>query len=101
CVQVQQNGHMRPSDMRANPRRRPRPVAGIAAADGGVRRPTATIACVYGEASGAMARASDARRGDMTLAIGDTAPDFAAETTDGSSRFHDLTGDRGGGRVST
>src|SRR5262245_65678925 len=85
---------MRPSDMRTKPGGRPRPVAGIGAADGGVRRPTATIACVYGEASGGMARASDARRGDMTLAIGDTAPDFAAETTDGSIRFHDWIGDK-------
>jgi len=29
----------------------------------------------------------------MTLTIGDTAPDFSAQTTDGPIRFHDWTGD--------
>jgi thioredoxin-dependent peroxiredoxin len=30
----------------------------------------------------------------MTLSIGDTAPDFEAETTDGKIRFHDWIGDK-------
>src|SRR5215218_9790832 len=30
----------------------------------------------------------------MTLAIGDTAPDFEAETTEGKIRFHDWIGDK-------
>jgi alkyl hydroperoxide reductase subunit AhpC len=30
----------------------------------------------------------------MTLALGDTAPDFTAETTEGSIRFHDWIGDK-------
>jgi alkyl hydroperoxide reductase subunit AhpC len=29
----------------------------------------------------------------MTLGIGDTAPDFEAETTDGKIRFHEWIGD--------
>jgi alkyl hydroperoxide reductase subunit AhpC len=29
----------------------------------------------------------------MALAIGDTAPDFEAETTEGKIRFHDWIGD--------
>ena len=29
----------------------------------------------------------------MTLRINDTAPDFAADTTDGEVRFHDWIGD--------
>ena len=29
----------------------------------------------------------------MSLAIGDTAPDFAADTTEGKIRFHDWIGD--------
>ena len=32
----------------------------------------------------------------MTLAIGDTAPDFEAETTEGTIRFHDWLGDSWG-----
>src|SRR5205823_7077912 len=34
-----------------------------------------------------------ARRTDMALQIGDTAPDFEAETTEGRLRFHDWIGD--------
>ena len=30
----------------------------------------------------------------MALAIGDTAPDFEAETTEGKIRFHDWIGDK-------
>src|SRR2546427_9830660 len=33
------------------------------------------------------------RRTDMTMRIGDTAPDFEAETTHGRLRFHDWIGD--------
>src|ERR671914_303563 len=31
--------------------------------------------------------------GDMALAIGDTAPDFVAQTTQGEIKFHDWIGD--------
>src|SRR3954468_5476511 len=34
------------------------------------------------------------RRFQMSLAIGDTAPDFEAETTEGKIRFHDWIGDK-------
>src|SRR4030081_1986860 len=34
------------------------------------------------------------RRCEMTLAIGDTAPNFETETTEGRIRFHDWIGDR-------
>jgi thioredoxin-dependent peroxiredoxin len=34
-----------------------------------------------------------AREDEMALTIGDTAPDFEAETTEGSIRFHDWIGD--------
>src|SRR5215217_6299830 len=34
------------------------------------------------------------RRCAMALAIGDTAPDFEAETTEGKIRFHDWIGDK-------
>src|SRR6185312_3135005 len=33
------------------------------------------------------------KRSDMTLRIGDTAPDFEAETTEGTINFHDWIGD--------
>src|SRR5262249_42554755 len=35
----------------------------------------------------------DTRRCAMALQIGDTAPDFEAETTEGKIRFHDWVGD--------
>src|SRR5439155_10840947 len=35
----------------------------------------------------------DWRRSAMTLSLGDTAPDFEAETTQGKIRFHDWIGD--------
>jgi hypothetical protein len=34
------------------------------------------------------------RRIEMALQIGDTAPDFEAETTEGTIRFHDWIGGR-------
>src|SRR5689334_20045960 len=34
------------------------------------------------------------RRTAMALAIGETAPDFEAETTEGKIRFHDWIGDK-------
>ena len=55
-----------------------------------------------GEQGDSSARASRApgrwglrprRRQDMTLTIGDTAPDFTAETTEGPISFHDWVGD--------
>ena len=39
------------------------------------------------------ARSAARRRTEMTLTIGDTAPDFEAETTEGKIRFHDWIGD--------
>ena len=38
-------------------------------------------------------RANASRRRMMTLTIGDTAPDFEADTTEGKIRFHDWIGD--------
>src|SRR5919202_1221685 len=39
------------------------------------------------------ALATDGRRAKMALQIGETAPDFEAETTEGKIRFHDWIGD--------
>src|SRR5208337_1161899 len=41
----------------------------------------------------AHAGSASARRTVMTLQIGDVAPDFEAETTEGHIRFHDWLGD--------
>src|SRR5262245_62100130 len=39
-----------------------------------------------------LAQPSCLRRSQMSLRIGDTAPDFDAETTDGRIKFHDWVG---------
>src|SRR6201987_2329463 len=49
-------------------------------------------ASTTGEA-GACPEVSQQRRGPMSVQLGDTAPDFEAETTDGRIRFHDWIGD--------
>ena len=42
----------------------------------------------------AVSRPGNSMEGDMAIRIGDEAPDFTAETTEGKIRFHDWIGDK-------